>query len=273
MTRDEAAALLGAKMDATAADVQRRYEELHNEYQVRLTNAPTPALKKTYQKNLQDLRDACEVLAPGSVTSPVAADLPAAEPTLTSGTSAARPARPVSGPASREAARAQDAGLPRSTMATLAVAVLLAAGASLLLLLWRGAVRTGDETAQRLAETVVALEKTETTLKDYQQVFQTAPLDVCNRSSKPVRIETVVAMYRDQSGKRRTVHSGSYGYPPWDIPAGSRSRLAILRGQPDDWDGAATVYALQLIYGNSEPFLMAGVIADAKDGCVNLYLD
>jgi hypothetical protein len=47
--------------------VRRRYQKLYNDFQVRLTNAPTPALKKMYQKNIQDLRTACDVLCPGAL--------------------------------------------------------------------------------------------------------------------------------------------------------------------------------------------------------------
>jgi len=47
--------------------VRRRYQKLYNDFQIRLTNAPTPSLKKMYQKNIQDLRAAAEALAPGSV--------------------------------------------------------------------------------------------------------------------------------------------------------------------------------------------------------------
>jgi RNA-directed DNA polymerase len=38
---------------------------LYNDYQIRLTNAPTASLKRMYQKNLQELKAAVEVLAPG----------------------------------------------------------------------------------------------------------------------------------------------------------------------------------------------------------------
>ena len=49
-----------------AADVRRQYQKLHNDLQVRMTNTPSPSLKRMYQKNLQELKTACEVLAPGS---------------------------------------------------------------------------------------------------------------------------------------------------------------------------------------------------------------
>ena len=57
---------LGIAPGAQAADVRRQYQKLHNDLQVRMTNTPSPSLKRMYQKNLQELKLACEVLAPGS---------------------------------------------------------------------------------------------------------------------------------------------------------------------------------------------------------------
>jgi hypothetical protein len=44
----------------------RRYQKLFNDFQIRITNAPTPALKM-YQKNIQDLRTAADIISPGVV--------------------------------------------------------------------------------------------------------------------------------------------------------------------------------------------------------------
>ena len=66
MTPAQAAELLGIAVGTPAADVRRQYQKLHNDLQVRMTNTPSPSLKRMYQKNLQELKLACEVLAPGS---------------------------------------------------------------------------------------------------------------------------------------------------------------------------------------------------------------
>ena len=49
MTKAAAAELLGVPVDATPDVVRRRYEVLYNEFSVRLSIAPTPALKETWQ--------------------------------------------------------------------------------------------------------------------------------------------------------------------------------------------------------------------------------
>lgn len=61
----EAAEMLGVWPGSPPEEVRKRYQKMYNDFQIRLTNAPTPSLKKMYQKNLQDLRAAAEALAPG----------------------------------------------------------------------------------------------------------------------------------------------------------------------------------------------------------------
>jgi hypothetical protein len=62
----EAAALLGVSPAARPEEILARYQKLRDDISARITHAPTPSLKRMYQKNLQDLRAACEALLPGS---------------------------------------------------------------------------------------------------------------------------------------------------------------------------------------------------------------
>jgi predicted component of type VI protein secretion system len=66
MTPAQAAEILGLAPGTPPADVRRQYQKLHNDLQVRMTNTPSPSLKRMYQKNLQELKQASELLAPGS---------------------------------------------------------------------------------------------------------------------------------------------------------------------------------------------------------------
>jgi hypothetical protein len=66
MTHAQAAEVLGVASGALPAEVRRQYQRLHNDLQIRLTNTPSPSLKRMYQKNLQELKMACELLAPGA---------------------------------------------------------------------------------------------------------------------------------------------------------------------------------------------------------------
>jgi predicted component of type VI protein secretion system len=67
MTEAEAAEILGLWPGTPQDEVRRRYQKLFNDFQIRITNAPTPALKKMYQKNIQDLRTAADIISPGAV--------------------------------------------------------------------------------------------------------------------------------------------------------------------------------------------------------------
>lgn len=64
-SKAQAAELLGIGPGASAPEIRRQYQRIYNDYQIRLTNAPTASLKRMYQKNLQELKAAVEVLAPG----------------------------------------------------------------------------------------------------------------------------------------------------------------------------------------------------------------
>jgi len=65
MSPAQAAELLGIPVGTPAAEVRRQYQRLHNDLHVRMTNTPSPSLRRMYQKNLQELKAACEVMAPG----------------------------------------------------------------------------------------------------------------------------------------------------------------------------------------------------------------
>jgi hypothetical protein len=270
MTREQASALLDVSPEVGAEELRRRYETLHNDYQVRLTNAPTPNLKKAYQKNLQELREACETLHPGFVIA-AAPDLPSVEPVQTSAPVAVARPRPGS---LRQAEKVEtDGGWPRSTMFAGAAAVVVLALGSLFLVLWLGARQRESELATVASKQTATVKALEARVAADDHILQNGKLEVCNRSTKSVEIASAVVMYRESDGKMKTVHSGSYGYPTWTIQASARGRIQVLRGQPDDWDGSAAFYALQVIYQGAEPFVVTGLMSEAKEGCVNLYLD
>lgn len=80
MTPERAQEILGLALGADVDTVRTRYAELHAEYQVRLANAPTAALRLTYQTQLEELLEAAVILAP-ELADRGSADLPAVTPT------------------------------------------------------------------------------------------------------------------------------------------------------------------------------------------------
>ncbi len=73
--------ILGLNEQATPSEIQKRYQELYDDYNIRLTNAPTPALKKLYQKNLQEIEDAYSKLNIGKPSHADNSSLPSSRPT------------------------------------------------------------------------------------------------------------------------------------------------------------------------------------------------
>lgn len=64
MTQEEARSVLGINETLTNTEIRKVYSESYSEFQIRLTNAPTPALRKLYTKNLDKLVQAFETLCP-----------------------------------------------------------------------------------------------------------------------------------------------------------------------------------------------------------------
>lgn len=62
MTRDTALERLNLNPDATTAEVDRAYEELYNDFQLRIQNAPTPKLRERFEERLSEVEEAYAIL-------------------------------------------------------------------------------------------------------------------------------------------------------------------------------------------------------------------
>jgi hypothetical protein len=81
MTRTDAATILGIDPSAAPEEAKRAYQELFTEHQVRLTNAPTPALRSLYQARLLELEEARDAFLANSL-SDADSDLPTDQPSI-----------------------------------------------------------------------------------------------------------------------------------------------------------------------------------------------
>ena len=86
MTQEEAFEKLELEVGASEQEIQSQYQEFYNEFQIRITNAPTTHQKTLYQKKLKQL-EAAYTLLTGKDTEDVDADLPLASPGETAGPS------------------------------------------------------------------------------------------------------------------------------------------------------------------------------------------
>jgi ATP-dependent Zn protease len=84
-SKKESLEILNLTEDASRSEIDSRYNELYSDFQIRLTNAPTPNLKKLYQKNLQEIEDAYAQITGGtSKSDKLSTDLPSAKPVKSS---------------------------------------------------------------------------------------------------------------------------------------------------------------------------------------------
>jgi hypothetical protein len=250
--------VLGCAHDAAPPDVRKRYEALVNEYDVRLMNAPTAALRRSYQKALQDLREACEALAPGASPGAVQ-DLPSAEP-------AYRP-DPLPGPVRPrvDVPPAADTTFPRSTtIAAIAAAVLLAllTASILMLLRERGERRRVEAALEQVRREAVAYAGV---ASGFEGLLLTDRLRVRNRSRGPVRILVAAVVYLGADGRPHLAHTGSYGYSTWELRPDQVVQIDAELGRGRDWDGRVLSYALLLDYADREPFLQTGIWTADQD--------
>lgn len=105
MNRTEAAAILNVDPNASVEESRRAYQELFTEHQVRLTNAPTPALRSLYQSRLLELEEARDALLSPSLGD-TNSDLPTDQPSIPVSQSRSEPPRqqaPPPPPPRREA--------------------------------------------------------------------------------------------------------------------------------------------------------------------------
>lgn len=79
MQRNEAAAVLGLDENATAAQARDRAKQLESELSQKIGRAPTPSLRSSYQKSLQQIGEAARAFG-GDSGSSGSADLPSSEP-------------------------------------------------------------------------------------------------------------------------------------------------------------------------------------------------
>src|SRR5437667_5328124 len=104
MNRTDAAAILNVDPSASPEEARRAYQELFTEHQVRLTNAPTPALRSLYQARLLELDEARDALLTPSAGD-ANSDLPTDQPSIPSGAGAAPPPRQPPPPPPRSETR------------------------------------------------------------------------------------------------------------------------------------------------------------------------
>jgi FHA domain-containing protein len=253
--QEEAAATLGVHPQAGPEEVKARYTELAADLDTKLANARTPHLKSTYQRNLDELRKAAELLSPGFTTVDVA-DLPAAAPTVVPHE------MDISLP---EAVRMMgekppDAAEPKSGLPpTSAVTVGFIAMGMLALTAYFGlsAGKLQKAIIKKLADPAIvqadndAIKYKSVEALEQAGVLINGKLKLCNKGTQPFEVGWMGAVFAAKSpdtGKTILTAFNS-GYCGADlrvtIPAGGEKVIDISGSDPRcKWDGQALFYSV-----------------------------
>ncbi len=289
--RDGALALLELPAGASREQIQKRYQELYSDFQVRLTNAPTADLKKKYTQKLAELRDAFELLVPPASPS-VIGHLPAAEPIEGAAEAAPPPvapaARAAAAPAVAAAAVKPEAGprrrgIPASTLIVLALGLVAMHATGAFFVLWQAAAKTERALAAEVATKQEAIAAMQARIPQAQKELEALkagrmPLaenkgfKVCNGSGGELWVIWIHSAWLDESGQFRSFNSADVGYPQFPIAGGGTGTFEWVSGDTVVWDGSSVFFALSMIYRGQEYF-RSGSVSQLETDCYAVNLD
>lgn len=305
--RESALLALDLATDASEDQIRRRYRELYSEFQIRLTNAPTQDLKATYERRLNELRGAAEILLPQAAGG--TRDLPALEPVeagpdavaTAAGTEpgappSAGPSAPPDAavpPAVAAAVTAKDGGakkaIPRSTLimavvsALLVGAVVFAALGSLRATRATAALQAEQDAKQEeLAQVEAAIPQTTKAVEALTQtkgaMLANAELKICNHSSRPLEwVWLNTAWFDEEAGDFRRFDTGldtDYEYLTYERiePGATFAGGQWVVGEQRIWPGQAVFFSALFVYDNRD-VLRAAATPTLEGGCFPLNLD
>jgi hypothetical protein len=294
--------------DAGPDAVRARYQELVSDYQIRLTNAPTPDLKMRYTRRLEELRHALEVLEPAAAAAaaPVeAGNLPASRPVDApvgvAGGFAAPPAAPphpsaAAGPAAYGAPAAAAAApvpppkaasgfgsLPKSTWVMIGVTLLLILVSAVFAFLYMKVAAVESGLAADLAskqEQAASMEQripqAGQALQVLQQVkgsrLENHEVKICNLGTRTLFVEWIDAVGVTPKGAYRDFNSALFGYEKWELAPGGTGKFGYVSGDEVIWDGSAVYFSVLLSYAGEEYF-RSGPVETLGIDCYNIDLD
>jgi len=255
----KALAVLTLEPGASAETIEKRFNELYSDMQIRLTNAPTPNLKKLYQKNLQELEDAFAFLTAGAK---VSNDLPSARPTIANDRDFVPPQRvqpTVQTNSKAQKAIAKKSGPTPALIAGYALAILFLAAVVLVYNLYS---KRGDEIVKLQGELEMHNKKT-----DLYKYLENGKFKIRNEGNEPLEIVSYVINYVDEDFKMKKVVSEDKVI----VKPGQTEPLEKIDGANKVWDGSVVSFALEINVGKKYT-VIGGMWKDVagKDGVYTL---
>jgi hypothetical protein len=306
--REAAAARLGVVVGASSWEVKARYDEMARDLEARIASAQTPHLQRTWEKNLDELREAVRLLAPDLLLDYAVSDLPSAQPVVMPDDA---PASMIRGPGAsippEPAPKAAPSGKGVAFATLLAFATMLLVAAAVFFMLSTGknqeeiARRESDAAYLEARETVARLAPVETLLRS--GALRNGRLRLCNRAAVPVEIAWLGAVYLRPSalpaGSDAQLAARASGFDVATFNSAFCARefdLTLAPGEERDlelrsseprcaWDGSALFWSLAAQRAGALPEPAPGAAAadrgtvwmsglmEPKGGCVNVHGD
>ncbi len=282
MTKSEALTLLGLSESASLDEIKHKFSEVQNDYQMRLTNAPTPNLKKLYQKNLQELEGAKLVLMKGDSSENEA--LPSSEPSFqTQSFNTKLTTRSSSNTASSfdqpKVDKTKKNKIPEkkgSNVGTLIFAALfiISLGVAILVFILKGEEEKKSNTLkEKLMINNVKLQQEVDSLLavsvQYEKNFLQGKIKIKNTGTKPIKITWIIANYVDTNGEVQKYE----GYLDKVIKGGGTASLTVVNATQTVWDGSVITFVCELKTGKGTFINSANYSKHAKDGCFSWNFD
>lgn len=275
MTRDEALNILAVSEGTSTEEIIKKFAELQNDYQLRLTNAPTPNLKKLYQKNIAELNEAKAMLLGGAAAP--ATDLPSAEPsfqkTTTSSFSQSKPNptpsdNSVKSSSDKKPAEKSESGNKWQMIGISLGVVLLAVIIFAVVDMNR---RSSEYEAQsfELESLKTEFESSEALLDQYKTIFENGKFKVKNKGSQAFKVEWIIVNYLDENNEIQKY----FEFTNKTIRPGGAESFSKVEGAETLWDGSVVFFVCSIKNGDTQSFQSGVWSNESEDGVLNWNWD
>jgi hypothetical protein len=274
MTKEDALNLLNATEKDSSEQILEKFNQLYSEYQIRLTNAPTPNLKKLYQKNIQELEEARDALVSGSVGSK--GNLPSAVPVFeegktASGNQAGSPLVSTTTPPAKKPVASNQA--KKTPFLWMIVSLAMGCVAILLMILLfekhSSYNRLESEYSTLLGKVVVnqdSIEQVSSELNHWRATFSNQKLSLKNLGSREITVHGVVVVYLDENNNLKK-HEQLLNN--MKIRPGGGASFSLVQGGRTVWDGSAIFYCFDVSYLGAH-FLYGGYLSPGDSPVLNM---
>jgi hypothetical protein len=283
MTKEEAMELLNVSEGAASNEIGQAYKQLFSDYQIRLTNAPTPHLKTLYQNNLKKLEEAIKILLPEGIGGGLE-DLPTDTPVLqtAAGNNTQNTATITTKTNSNNKTNQTKQTTPEKKSSILLpilglVSIISIAAAVFVFIQYGGMYNSKKQEADAIKKERDDLKKT---VDNFAPILQNGKMKVSNNFNATLNISWWSVTYRDKNGDIKKFDSFSDGntpdgagfrFPSYDVKPGQSVELQYISGNSVVWDGSVITYSLFVQDEAGTFYLFSGLWNnDVKDG--KLYL-